>query len=192
MKYCVTKDKPEQCKFGNPKQTLKDCVTVCPGIAKKLNLPTSGNRNALGSLVGPVNHSMLTGSHPALHVCLKTNTHVRIPYRLPLVKQTHCNKLCELDDCVKTGQSFRDMLKLQDRVVHNSIGYITDYATKRQPFAVNEINKFVEGHHDLQKKLQQEGVSTRKVAVRHTQRLMSDLLGRGAARKAVECTTQIV
>jgi hypothetical protein len=192
MKYCAMKENPDKCKFGNPKELLEDCVTVCPGVAKKLQLPTSGNRNALGSLVGPVNHSMLTGSQPALHVCVKTNTHVMIPYRMPLLKQTHSKSICELDDCVKSGQGFRDVLKLQERIVHNCIGYITDYATKRQPFAVNEINKFVDGHHDLQKKLNQDGVSTSRAAVRHTQRLMSDLLGRGTARKAVEVTNLIV
>lgn len=87
---------------------------------------------------------------------------------------------------------FNETLNAQERSQHDAIGYITDYLTKRQPVAIKEIKKFVEGHHQLHKQLQSANVSIQRSAIRHVQRLLSDFLGRGTARKAVECTNLIV
>ena len=51
---------------------------------------------------------------------------------------------------------------------------------------MNEVDKFVAGHRELQKSC--NGKKLSKIAIRHTQRLLSDTLGRGTVRKAVECT----
>eukprot|EP00971_Amphidinium_carterae_P230829 4580643-Amphidinium_carterae.1 len=67
-----------------------------------MEMPTSGKRNAIGMLWGPVNDPNLNGTHPALLAALRCNSDVQLPYRFPVQKGTHCDHLCE-DNCTKTS-----------------------------------------------------------------------------------------
>ena len=82
--------------------------------------------------------------------------------------------------------TFNEQMRIQEQSQRDQIGYITDYISKKQPLAIKEVDKFVEGHKKLQESL--AGESLEKAAVRHTQRLLSDFYGRATVRKAVETT----
>ena len=55
---CRRRDKPKECKGGFPKDAqvigAKEAVVVCPGLAKKMKLPTKGRRNALYRACAPI------------------------------------------------------------------------------------------------------------------------------------------
>ena len=99
---CRRRDKPKECRGGFPKDAqvigAKEAVVMCPGLAKKMKLPTKGRRNVLGSLVGPRTEGNLNGTHGGLAASLGFNTDVQVGYHLPICKETH-SKLCT-DDCV--------------------------------------------------------------------------------------------
>ena len=119
---------------------------------------------------------------------MPSNSDVLIPYRLPVMLETH-GKACETDGCLQM-QCIRNVFRTLRQSMADQIGYISDYVTKRQPVCTKEIARFIKGHRQLQEKMRSE--PGERAAVRHTQRLLSDVLGRGTARKAVECTNLIV
>ena len=71
---------------------------MCPGLARKMKLPTKGRRNVLGSIMGPRTEGDLNGTHGGLAVGVGFNTDVQIGYHLPVSKETH-SSLCQ-EDCV--------------------------------------------------------------------------------------------
>ena len=71
---------------------------MCPGLAKKMKLPTKGRRNVLGSLVGPRNEGNVNGTHGSLAAATGFNTDVQVSYHLPVCNETHSMLCCE--DCV--------------------------------------------------------------------------------------------
>jgi hypothetical protein len=186
MPYCKCKDRPKECSKGYPKTKLDMSCVVCNGVAKTLGLNASGKRNMLGAMMSPRNNEWLNGTHPAMLFKQRCNSDVKVTYRIPIMKDTHCKnkQLCNIKGCLSTP--FSELMRIQAQSQRDQIGYITDYITKRQPIATNEIDKFVAGQRELQKTLSGKALSN--IAVRHTQRLLSDALGRGTVRKAVEST----
>ena len=163
-------------------------AAVCSGLVKRYGFKGSGRRCMLGAIVTGRKNEWLNGSHPVLLANLPFNSDVLVPYRLPLMPQTHSTR-CELEGCLEM-HSVSDIMKVLEQSMRDQIGYISDYVTKKQPVAISEVDRFIRGHRELQKQLHGFALST--AAIRHTQRLLSDVLGRGTARKAVECTNLIV
>lgn len=120
---------------------------------------------------------------------LRCNSDVQVTYRLPIMKETH-SKLCKLEGCLSVD--FTEVVRAQEQSQRDQIGYITDYISKRQPVSIKEIDRFVQGHRQLQQDLKHDKASLKTMAVRHTQRLLSDLYGRATTRKAVEVTNLLV
>ena len=52
---CRSRDKPDECKHGFPKDHLIATAPrlLCPALAKELGFKTSGRRNAVGSIEPP-------------------------------------------------------------------------------------------------------------------------------------------
>ena len=91
LQCCRRKDKPKECKGGFPLEDrlCPEAVVVCPGFAKEHGMPQGGRRNEVGSLYGPRNDPNLNGTHPALCAACGFNTDVQLPYRLPIIPETH-------------------------------------------------------------------------------------------------------
>lgn len=193
MPYCRSKTDHNECSKGYPRQTFtfkqQKGAAICRGAAKKLKLSASGKKCMLGAIFTGRENEWLNGTHPAFLASLHCNSDVLVPYRLPLIPETHSKELCDIDDCLRmhNRESVMNALEQSQR---DCIGYITDYITKRQPIATNEVDRFIRGHRELMAKLRGGALST--AAIRHTQRLLSDVLGRGTVRKAVECTNLMV
>ena len=79
------------------------------------------------------------------------------------------------------------MIVAAQRAQRDMAGYICDYVTKRAPIAKYEILSCLKGQQELYQKLSSANESTRSHARRQTWRVMSDILGRGTVRMAVEC-----
>ena len=75
------------------------------------------------------------------------------------------------DDCLP--MTFNEQMRIEEQSQRDQIGYITDYISKKQPLAIKEVDKFVEGHKKLQESL--AGELLEKAAIRHTQRLLLDI-----------------
>ena len=73
------------------------CKTViqCKNILEPLGLPTRGRRCQLGSLHGPMNHESINGTHPAMLAAQRCNSDVQLPYRFPIIKESHVCRHCK-------------------------------------------------------------------------------------------------
>ena len=156
MPYCRCKGKPHECSKGYPKTKIdldadlggdKGAV-VCKGLASRFNLKSTGSRSMLGTIKTQRNNEWLNGTHPALLHKLRCNSDVQVTYRMPLIKETHCSTCKDVRDCL--SMTFTEQMRIQQQSQRNQIGYITDYISKKQPLAIKEIDKFVEGHKKLQ------------------------------------------
>ena len=194
MPYCKSHTNALECSKEYPRMLYnfdgcaRSGAAVCSGLVKRYGFKGSGRRCMLGAIVTGRKNEWLNGSHPVLLANLPFNSDVLVPYRLPLMPQTHSTR-CELEGCLEI-HSVSDIMKVLEQSMRDQIGYISDYVTKKQPVATSEVDRFIRGHRELQKQLHGSALST--AAIRHTQRLLSDVLGRGTARKAVECTNLIV
>lgn len=65
---CRKSENRKQCRSGFPMewQMSNESMVVCEGVAEQFQLPLTGRRNALGSLLGPPSCTWLNGTHPAL------------------------------------------------------------------------------------------------------------------------------
>jgi hypothetical protein len=196
MPYCKDKANPTECTkgFARPliafNSKVEGGAAMCPGMARTLNVKATGSRSVLGAITTSRGNQWLNGSHKLLLANLPFNSDVLVPYRLPLMAETHTKdkKLCQLDCCLR--MPMQQVIRALEQSMRDQIGYITDYVTKRQPVATSEVDAFIRGHRKLQEQLHGKALSV--AAVRHTQRLLSDVLGRGTIRKAVECTNLVV
>ena len=72
-------------------------VILCINLLEQMGLPTRGRRCQLGSLHGLMNHEFINGTHPAMLAAQRCNSDVQLPYRFPIIKESHC---CRHDKCV--------------------------------------------------------------------------------------------
>ena len=131
-----------------------------------------------------MNHEYLNGTHPALLVALRFNSDVQLPYRMPIIQQTHSD-LCDSETCLEEV----DPSEIIDIVQNNQnaqAGYACDYCAKNQALAFNEVCQCCKGYETLTKKL--SGESKNHLAGRLRKRLLSDALGKGIVRGQVENT----
>ena len=141
---CRRKDNPSLCKAEFPRtfRLVAQAVILCAGLLKQMNLRASGMCNKLGSLHGPMNHASLNGTHPAMLAAQRCNSDVQLPYRFPIIKETHS---CPEEKCLQTND---DAIVQAAQVSQDAqAGYACDDCTKRQPMALNEVKECCKGHH---------------------------------------------
>ena len=90
LTHCKRPDNPKLCKAGFPRtaRLIEKPVILCPGLLRKMDMPSSGRRNMIGALHGPINDEWLNGSHPAFLAAPNggsCNSDVQLPYRFPSV-----------------------------------------------------------------------------------------------------------
>ena len=131
--------KIQVCKADFPKTKLVISATrlVCRGLAKKYGLRTKGRRNQLGNMIGKRRCEWQSGTHPALAVVFRSNTHTLPNYRAPLWPCTHDDDVCV---CVTT----KKLAKLSQRVCRECTGYHSGYTFKKQPVGVKYLDAAAE------------------------------------------------
>ena len=92
-KATVKSKKSCTCRMGFPKKTHPLIAAgprvVCTGIAKLLDLPTDGRRDASGSIAPARSEEYCSGTSPALAAIMHCNSDVQCPYNVPLCRATH-------------------------------------------------------------------------------------------------------
>ena len=97
LQGCRRKDNPKLCKANFPRTQwlIEKPVVVCQGLARKMDMAISGKRSKLGSMHGPLNHEYLNATHPAMLTAHRFNSDVQLPYRFPIIPETHsCTENC--------------------------------------------------------------------------------------------------
>ncbi|CAE8629629.1 unnamed protein product, partial [Polarella glacialis] len=172
------------CKARLPKkkQLTIEAKLVCPGVAQKHDLRVSGRRNALCSILGKRGCVWFSGTAPGLAACLRCNTNTSPNFRVPLMPQTH-EPSCE-KDCLQKAPSVKKVCLIAQRALKQLTGYFAGYTCKRQPIGKYELQQSQQSLNFLQQKMQTEsrGVQVSKV----TNRMLSDLEGKGTLRTAAE------
>ena len=192
MPGCIAAGKPGECKHQFPKDNVmfEQPTAVCPGIAKRCGLKSSGDRSMLGALLGPRNCSTMAEAPSLGATALRTNQHVTHTFRVPLCPDAACHSpACAEEQCHESLQSaalLTELMGSMDRAQCVQCGYVCDYATKKQPIATKEIGTFKAGQDKLQEQLRAAKASRGTAARRATQRMAFDFVGRGTFRRAVE------
>ena len=137
-----------------------------------MGLKSTGKRCKLGGLQGPMNHHSINGTHSAMLAAQRCNSDVQLPYRFPIVEETHC---CDDPQCLQ--QNEKVIIEAAQVAQDAQAGYTCDYCTKRQPMAFNEVKEWCKGHQPLSTRISQDCVN--RVGKRHATRLMSDAFGKG-------------
>ena len=142
MKYCLPKSRgvkkkgKEQCKGGFPRKVRRDddgkiiealCRprVVCHGVAKELELKTSGRKNMLGALAGTRRSSWFSATSAILAKVFRSNTNIQTNYRIPITTKTH-DANCTKKRCVRKLSSLkqrRKMLLIAQRAMKQMVGY---------------------------------------------------------------------
>jgi hypothetical protein len=186
---CKTKAVPDECRGRFPRcmETAmfgEEQVVLCPGLAKRAKLKTSGRKNCLFSAFGKRNNPWLNGACPGLLINLGCNSDTLNPWRMPLTPTTHCTSLCQ-ENCTSDDMVNRAVQTIR-RAQRDQAGYISDYASKKQPMAREEIKRVQASHDRLYNSLLRAKLGARGIARRHAGRVMSDLYGRGVLRMSTE------
>ena len=91
------KGNPKLCKadFQIIKWLVRRAVILCTNLLQQMGLSTRGRRCQLGSLHGPMNHESINGTHSAMLAALRCNSDVQLPYRFPIITESHCCCHCK-------------------------------------------------------------------------------------------------
>ena len=142
MKYCLVKSRgvqkkgKDKCKAGFPRKVRRDddgkiiealCRprVVCHGVAKELDLKTSGRKNMLGAVAGTRRSSWFAATSALLAKVFRSNTNIQTNYRIPITKKTH-DADCAKKKCVRKLSSMkqtRKMLLIAQRAMKQMVGY---------------------------------------------------------------------
>ena len=140
---CVAHGTRGVCKHDYPKDKwITDrALVICPGVAKDRGLRTSGQRNALGTILGPRNNEWLNGTSQAFVVAFGSNTDTSPNDRLPILPETH-EPSCT-HDCLAHSSEHRVAVATQNaQTVTN--GYFAGYAVKAHIVGRYELKKCVD------------------------------------------------
>ena len=166
LKACCPKHGTQKgvCKadFPNPeKRFLKDPLILCRGLARRVGLRVSGRRNALGSILGRRTGAWQSGTHPAFATVFRSNTHTMPNYRVPILPETHEDRVCRHKDlCVCNGDKamvtrlLKITCKLAQRAQREGAGYYCGYTFKAQPVGRKLLNAAVSSLNYLEETLQ--------------------------------------
>ena len=185
LDHCKSKDKKNTCKshFPRTKWLIGRCVVLCKGLLQEMEMPSSGRKNLLGALHGPMNEANINGTHPAMLATQQCNSDVQLPYRLPISKDTH-SSLCPLgEQCLKM-YDVSDIVKACQLAQDAQAGYACDYQNKRQPCGCNEVRECCSGLTKLGHSLQNKPLAYQ--GKRYMGRILCHAYNNGIVRSAVE------
>ena len=180
---CRSKENPNLCKSNFPRNRwlVVEAIVLCGEMLKQMGLYLRGRRCQLGSMHGPMLHENLNATHSAMLAAQRCNSDVQIPYRFPIIEETHS---CDDPKCLQYSEKV--MIEATQIAQDVQAGYACDYCTKRQPMAFNECKECCKGHRQLAQNLRNEPLN--RIGKRHATRLMSDAYGKGIVRAQVENT----
>ena len=185
-KACVGAMGPHKCKHDFPKCTRvgKVALLLCPALARKMKLPTSGRRNEHGQTLVPRNNAWFNSCMPGLCVALGgSNSDVKPNDRLPIIDVTH-EKSCKSKRCVKANPCFNKMARKAQRTQTQTRIYFGGYIGKGQPTGTKEMQKLIRNAEVLHEKL--NGSSAQQSLRAVSSRLATDLEMGSTLRGAVE------
>ena len=155
LAHCRDPANPAKCKSGFPrtKWITDEPLLLCPGLAKKMDMPYKGKKSMVGLPYGPCNDPDLNGTHPALLAALRCNSDVQPPYRFPILPPTidnlpgtHADHLCD-EKCDQKVPIFEIARQIQISQAAQ-VGYQCDYQNKRLPCARHEMKDLGVGPHE--------------------------------------------
>ena len=85
-------------------------------------------------------HESLNATHSPMLAAQRCNSDVQIPYRFPIVEETH-----SCDDPTCSPYSEKVMIEATQIAQDAQAGYACDYCTKRQPMTFNECKECCKG-----------------------------------------------
>ena len=195
--YCRPKGRKKSCtcKVGFPKKVIKDSSgkvrpqtcrvrVVCQGVAGQLDLKTSGQRNALGSIVGTRQCEWFAPTSAVLAQVARSNTNVQCNYRVPITKSTH-DKDCPSENCIGKTSS-RQLCLIAQRAAKQWTGYVGGYMIKKQKIGGFEVKKSIAALGPLKKKLQSRQLQASAQLAHVVNRMFVTLEGRGILRACTE------
>ena len=194
MKYCKKKGrkKDKQCKRGFPKKVLRDkkgalrkdkyrVRLICPGVAKELDLKTSGRRNALGSIAGKRSCEYFAPTSGVLAAVTRSNTNVQCNYRLPIIEITH-DKDCTSSRC-RNEVTQRRLSIVAQRAMKQMTQYFGGYIGKRQKIGRFEMKKSIGALQPFKEKLHNRNLRSASAQLSHVcNRMFVVLEGKGILR----------
>jgi hypothetical protein len=181
MPQCTSHHDRSKCKAHFPKKQARkespnlreECAVVCEGLGPIMGIPTTGKPSFLGTMMGPINHNYLNGTHKAFLLCVPCNTDVSVHYRIPLTSETH-SKMCTNSGC--TNKDAMDkMTVMAQRQQHDSAGYVCDYCSKKFAVAASMAAKVEVGRRWLLLSERYHGASRGEQAVASTKQLLGHL-----------------
>ena len=101
---CRSSHNPNECRSGFPMDKLcsPHCLFICPQVVEERNLVRYGRRGQVGGFLPARNESWLNAAAKSLVGFTGFNVDVKVPYRLPLTRETHepecSNPHCLVDD----------------------------------------------------------------------------------------------
>ena len=170
---CRSNDNPDLCKSNFPRNRwlVLEAIVLCGQALKQMGLYLRGRRCQLGSMHGPMLHESLNATHSAMLAAQRCNYDVQIPYRFPIIEETHS---CDYPTCLQYSEKV--MIEATQIAQDAQAGYACDYCTKRQPMAFNKCKECCKGHRQLAENLRNEPLN--RIGKRHATRLMSDAYGK--------------
>ena len=134
---CRRKDNPNLCYADFPRMRwlVTKAVILCAMLLQQMDQRASGRRCMLGSMHGPMNHPSIHGTHPAMLACHRCNSDAQLPYRFPIIPESHC---CD-DETWLLDDDDKDLVHAAQAAQDAQAGYAFDYCTKRQPCACNGV-----------------------------------------------------
>ena len=187
LTHCQSPDNVMKCKAHYPRTTwlVDESLVLCKGFLQDRHMPWTGKKNLQGALHGPMNEESLNGCMPAMLAgCpgLNFNNDVQIPYRFPIMEETHASSVC-CKPCWKDVDENEMILAAQTQQ-NAQAGYAADYQCKRGARGFNEVKEAKKGHHALAEKIQDKRISY--IGHRHVTRILSDCYGRAIVRSNQE------
>ena len=196
MKYCQSKrrGKCKTCKAGFPKRVPRDekgtlCLSkfrariVCPGIAKELDVRTSGRRNMLGAVMGRRQCEWFSGTSAILAHLTRSNTNVQCPYRLPINEFTH-DPDCTSKRCMAI--SHKKLCIVAQRAMKAISGYFGGYISKRQEMGQYELKSSIKALPLMANKLLPRNIKGSAQLAHVANRMFTTLESKGILRTAPE------
>ena len=157
---------------------------VCQGVAAQLDLKTTGQRNALGSIVGKRQCEWFAPTSAVLAGVTRSNTNVQCNYRVPITETTH-DKDCPTKNCI--GKiTLRQLCLIAQRAMKQMTGYFGGYIAKRQKLGQFELKKSIAALAPLRSKLQSRQLRASAQLAHVVNRMFITLEGKGILRASTE------
>ena len=181
LRSCIPKGKKTGCRGNFPldAEMCEEPTLVCPCIATKQQLPTSGPRSSIGCVLSARNSSWLNAGPSAWMVFSGDNGDIEFPHRLPIMAETHEPSL--VFDCrwSSIAQQTADLQSAQSLAA----GYFGGYAAKMQDIGRRELQAMGQA---LERKLAGENKNEAKQFHDLSRRIVKDLEAKGTVRTSVE------